>query len=111
MKGQDTFRFAVNALTGDVEALLSRNALTADDIAFVVPHQANIRIIEFASRKLGIPMEKFVVNIDRYGNTSSASIPIALDELAHSGKLRRGDRIILCAFGAGLASAACLLTW
>lgn len=111
MKGQDTFRFAVNALTGDVETLLSRNALTADDIAFVVPHQANVRIIEFASRKLGIPMEKFVVNIDRYGNTSSASIPIALDELAHSGKLKRGDRIILCAFGAGLASAACLLTW
>lgn len=111
MKGQDTFRFAVNAITADVGKLLADNHLTPDDIAFVVPHQANIRIIDFASRKLGIPMEKFVVNIDRYGNTSSASIPIALDELARSGKLKRGDRIILTAFGAGLASAACLLQW
>lgn len=111
MKGQDTFRYAVTSITSDVNELLERNSLTAEDIAFVVPHQANIRIIDFACRKLKIPMEKFVVNIDRYGNTSSASIPIALDELAKSGKLNRGDKIILTAFGAGLASAACLITW
>ena len=111
MKGQDTFRYAVSSITSDVNELLERNGLHAEDIAFVVPHQANIRIIEFASRKLGIPMEKFAVNIDRYGNTSSASIPIALDELARSGRLKRGDRIILTAFGAGLASAACLIEW
>jgi len=111
MKGQDTFRYAVSSITSDVHELLERNRLTTDDIAFVVPHQANIRIIDFACRKLKIPMEKFVVNIDRYGNTSSASIPIALDELAKSGRLKRGDKIILTAFGAGLASAACLITW
>jgi len=111
MKGQDTFRYAVSSITSDVNELLERSGLQTDDIAFVVPHQANIRIIEFASRKLKIPMEKFVVNIDRYGNTSSASIPIALHELAKSGKLHRGDKIILTAFGAGLASAACLITW
>lgn len=111
MKGQDTFRYAVSSITSDVNELLERNGLCTDDIAFVVPHQANIRIIEFASRKLKIPMEKFVVNIDRYGNTSSASIPIALHELSKSGKLHRGDKIILTAFGAGLASAACLITW
>ena len=111
MKGQDTFRYAVSSITADVTELLEKNGLTSEDIAFVVPHQANIRILEFASRKLNIPMEKFVVNIDRYGNTSSASIPIALDELAKSGKLKRGDKIILTAFGAGLASAACLIIW
>lgn len=111
MKGQETFRYAVTSITADIQTLLSRNGLSADDIAFVVPHQANIRIIDFASRKLKIPMEKFVVNIDRYGNTSSASVPIALDELAKSGRLTRGDKIILCAFGAGLASAACLVEW
>lgn len=111
MKGQETFRYAVSSITSDVNELLMRNNLTKDDIAFVVPHQANIRIIEFASRKLGIPMDKFVVNIDRYGNTSSASIPIALDELARSGRLKPSDNIILTAFGAGLASAACLIQW
>ena len=111
MKGQDTFRYAVSSITSDICELLERNRLSTDDISFIVPQQANIRIIEFAARKLKIPMEKFVVNIERYGNTSSASIPIALDELARSGRLRRGDKIILTAFGAGLASGAALIKW
>lgn len=111
MAGQETFKFAVTAICRDCKALLERNNLTFADIAYIVPHQANQRIIDFASKKLQIPREKFWVNIDKYGNTSSASIPIALDELNRAGKLKRGDFLLLPAFGGGLASAACLLRW
>ena len=85
--------------------------ISIDDIDHVVTHQANIRIIEFASKKLGIPMEKFAVNIHKYGNTSSASVPIALDELNKSGKLKKGDIIAMSAFGGGLSSGARLIKW
>lgn len=111
MAGQETFKFAVTAICKDCKELLERNGLTFDDIAYIVPHQANKRIIDFASMKLKMPQEKFYVNIDRYGNTSSASIPIALDELNRVGKLKRGDLILLPAFGGGLASACCLIRW
>ncbi|MBQ9091216.1 MAG: ketoacyl-ACP synthase III [Anaerotignum sp.] len=111
MDGQATFKFAVNAIVKDCNELVKRNNLTYDDIAYIVPHQANMRIIDFASRKLKVPMEKFSVNIDRYGNTSSASIPMMLDELNRAGKLKRGDLLLLPAFGGGLASACCLLRW
>ncbi len=111
MKGQETFQYAVTALCEDVTVLLERNGLTMDDIAYIVPHQANKRIVDFARKRLRMPEEKMFVNIEKYGNTSSASIPIALDELAKSGKLKRGDKIILCAFGGGLADAACLIEW
>ena len=111
MNGQETFKYAVTAIANDVNALLERNNLTLDDIRWIVPHQANYRIIESASKRGSIPMEKFYLNIDRFGNTSSASVPIALDELNRAGKLDRGDKIILTAFGGGLANAACLLTW
>ncbi|MGN1121609.1 MAG: 3-oxoacyl-[acyl-carrier-protein] synthase III C-terminal domain-containing protein, partial [Eubacteriales bacterium] len=73
--------------------------------------QANMRIIDFASRKLGIPLDKFAINIEKYGNTSSASVPIALDELNRSGKLKKGDLLIMCAFGGGLSDAANLIRW
>ena len=111
MKGQETFKYAVNAMSGDITTLLTRNALTADDIKYIVPHQANRRIIDFTAKKLGIPTEKFYVNIEKYGNTSSASVPIALDELNRAGALEPGDLVILSAFGGGLANAACLLKW
>ncbi|MBR5794462.1 MAG: ketoacyl-ACP synthase III [Anaerotignum sp.] len=111
MDGQATFKFAVNAIVNDCNELVRRNGLTYDDIAYIVPHQANMRIIDFASRKLKVPMEKFSVNIDRFGNTSSASIPMMLDELNRAGKLKRGDLLLLPAFGGGLASACCLLKW
>lgn len=111
MKGQETFKYAVNAMSGDITTLLTRNALTADDIKYIVPHQANRRIIDFTAKKLGIPAEKFYVNIEKYGNTSSASVPIALDELNRAGALEPGDLVILSAFGGGLANAACLLKW
>lgn len=111
MKGQETFKFAVNAICGDIKKLLDDNNLTAEDIKYIVPHQANARIIDFASRKLKIPMDKFMVNIERYGNTSSASIPMVLDEYAKAGNLEKGDLLLMTAFGGGLAHAACLIRW
>ncbi len=111
MNGQETFRYAVNAIVHDIDTLLSQNHLTQDDIRWIVPHQANYRIIETAARRGKIPLDKFYLNIERYGNTSSASIPMALSELQDRGLLTRGDKIILTAFGGGLANAACLITW
>lgn len=111
MRGQDTFKFAVTAICRDSVQVLERNGFSFDDVAYIVPHQANKRIIDFASAKLKVPKEKFYVNIDRFGNTSSASIPIALDEMNRKGMLKKGDLLLLPAFGGGLASAACLLRW
>lgn len=111
MKGQETFRFAVNAMTTDLKNLIAQAGLAEAQIDWVVPHQANIRIIDAAKKRLHIPAERFCVNIQRYGNTSAASIPMMMDELNRSGKLHRGDKIALCAFGGGLSSAACILSW
>lgn len=111
MDGQETFKFAVSKIVKDIKDVAQQAGISVDEIDYVVPHQANIRIIEFASKRLKIPMEKFVVNIDRYGNTSAASVAIAFDELNKSGKLKRGDKIVMSAFGGGLSSAACLLEW
>lgn len=111
MAGQETFKYAVNAIVHDIKTLLERNSISPDEVKYVVPHQANKRIIDAASRRLGIPYEKFVVDIDKYGNTSSASLPIALDELWRSGELKRGDLLVFTAFGGGLADAACLIRW
>lgn len=111
MNGQETFKYAVNAICSDITYLLENNHLTADDLAYVVPHQANKRIIDYAAKRLNIPQDKFYVNIEHYGNTSSASVPIALDELNRGGKLKKGDLLLLTAFGGGLANASCLLKW
>ena len=111
MKGQETFRFAVTAMTHDLKNLIAQAGFSEEDIDWVVPHQANIRIIDAAKKRLRIPPERFCVNIDRYGNTSAASIPMMVDELNRSGRLKRGDLLALCAFGGGLSSAACILRW
>jgi len=111
MMGQETFKYAVSSICSDVTTLLTQNNLTLDDIKYIVPHQANKRIIDFAAKRLKTSEDKFFLNIERYGNTSSASIPIALDELNRAGKLQHGDYIILTAFGGGLANAACLIRW
>lgn len=111
MMGQETFKYAVSSICNDVNTLLTQNNLTLDDISYIVPHQANKRIIDFAAKRLKVSEDKFFLNIERYGNTSSASVPIALDELNRSGKLHRGDYLILTAFGGGLANAACLIRW
>lgn len=111
MDGQNTFKFAVNAITTDLKEVVKNAGLTFDDIKYIVPHQANIRIIQYASKKLGVSMDKFFVNIDKYGNTSAASVPLALDELNRSGNLKDGDLIALTAFGGGLSSASCIIKW
>ncbi len=111
MNGQETYKFAVNSMCNDLKDVISSSGLSENDIAMVVPHQANTRIIEAAKKRLNIPADRFYTNIERYGNTSSASIPIALDELNRSGKLNDGDNVALCAFGGGLSSAACILRW
>ena len=111
MNGQETFKFAVRRMAEDLQLLCEQAGITTDDLDYIVPHQANTRIIDLTARRLGIPMEKFVLNIDRYGNTSSASVPISFDELARSGKLKAGDKIAMCAFGGGLSSAGFIIEW
>jgi 3-oxoacyl-[acyl-carrier-protein] synthase-3 len=111
MRGQETFKFAVNAVCSDLKLLLDRNGLTMDDIKYIVPHQANKRIIDYAAVMMNAPQDKFYLNIENYGNTSSASIPIALDEMNRSGMLQKDDLLLFVAFGGGLAHAACLLRW
>lgn len=111
MNGQETFKFAVNSITHDIAAVLENAGIAKEDIAHVVPHQANIRIIYFAQKKTGIDLDKWYVNIDRYGNVSGASIPIALDEMNRSGILKKGDKILLAGFGGGLASGALVFEW
>lgn len=109
MNGQEVFKFAVSIVPKLMLKIFERNNMTAEDLAYFVPHQANLRIIDAASRKAGIPKEKVVVNIQKYGNTSSASVAICLDELYRSGKLKEGDSLILTAFGAGLCANAMLI--
>lgn len=111
MDGQETFKFAVNRIVEDVKYVAEKANVEIDKIDHIVLHQANIRIIEYASKRLKIPKEKFFVNIEKYGNTSSASVPIALDELVRSGKVKSGDIMVMSAFGGGLSGAACILKW
>lgn len=111
MNGQETFKFAVSKIVDDIKSVAAKAGVSLSDITHVVTHQANIRIIDFASKRLGIPREKFFVNIEKYGNTSAASVPIALAELNSTGKLKRGDIVVLSAFGGGLSSAACIIKW
>lgn len=111
MNGQETFKFAVNAMVGDLLDVIRDAGLSQTDISWVIPHQANVRIIDAASKKLDIPFENFGKNIEKYGNTSAASIPILLDELNREGKFKDGDYLALCSFGGGLTSAACVIRW
>ena len=105
------FRFATRAMTGATRQVLAESRLKAEELALVIPHQANARIIESAARALGMPLEKFFVNIERYGNTSAASIPIALTEAIQAGRVKPGDRIVMVGFGAGLTWAAAAIEW
>ena len=111
MNGQETFKFAIKSMCRDLENVASDIGIKLGDIDWVVPHQANSRIIEYAQKKLGIPVEKFCIEIEKFGNTSSASIPIVLDRMNRDGRFRSGDLIAMCAFGGGLSSAACILRW
>ena len=111
MNGQETFKFAVSTMASDLEEVIAAAGLRQEDIAWVIPHQANVRILDAAARKLRIPFDRFAKNIERYGNTSAASIPILVDELSRAGRLKDGDYIAMASFGGGLSSAACVLHW
>jgi 3-oxoacyl-[acyl-carrier-protein] synthase-3 len=111
MNGKEVFRFAVQVMGDAAVEAVKKVGLTFDDIAMLIPHQANLRIIDAAARRLDLPRERVWVNLDRYGNTSAASVPIALCEAAESGGLEEGMNIVLVAFGAGLAWAAGVIRW
>ena len=111
MLGQEVFKYAVRTITDNINNILSKARLTKKDIAFIIPHQANFRIIEQASRLCKIPIDKFFMNLENYGNTSAASIGIALDELVADKKLNTGDKVILVGFGGGMTSGSILLEW
>jgi 3-oxoacyl-[acyl-carrier-protein] synthase III len=111
MKGNETFKFAVRTLEDLVLKLLEENKLVPSQLSLLIPHQANLRIIQATADRLGLPMDKFLVNIDKYGNTSAASIPIALDEAVTTGRVKFGDYILLEAFGGGLTWASALIKW
>ncbi len=106
MNGQETFRFAVRAFADVCVEALEHNGMSADDIDLFIPHQANIRIIDAAIKRLKLPMERVMVTIHKYGNTSSASIPVALDEAVREGRIHEGDMVLLAAFGGGLTWGA-----
>jgi 3-oxoacyl-[acyl-carrier-protein] synthase III len=109
MVGSDIFKIAVKNLAGASRAALEAAGLTADSVKWVVPHQANLRIIANVAQRLDIPLERFVLNIDRYGNTSSASIPLALDEAVRDGRIQKGDTVLMCALGAGISWGSALV--
>ena len=109
MNGQETFRFAVNAMCSDLVDVINTAGLNLEDIEWIIPHQANARIIDAAAKRIGISQERCLKNIEKVGNTSAASIPILADELFRSGRVCDGDYIAMCSFGAGLTSAACII--
>ena len=111
MSGPDVFKFAVRSMEEAVVELLDREKLSIDDLALIIPHQANVRILKKLSERLSIPKEKMFINVDQYGNTSAASIPIALDEVNRQNIVHRDDTILLCSFGGGFTWGALLMQW
>lgn len=111
MNGREVYKIAVRALEEIVREALAANGLTAEQLDHVVPHQANIRIVDTVLERLGVPREKAVLNIDRYGNTSSASVPVTLDEAVRSGRIKDGDLVAMMAIGAGMAWGGSIIRW
>ena len=111
MEGKEVFRRAVRVMIDSARRTMEQAGVTADDIALVVPHQANIRIIESANAKLGLPMERTALVLDRTGNTSSASIPLALADAADNGRLKKDDLVLMVGFGAGMTWASAIVRW
>ena len=111
MNGREVFKFATRVLVSSAERVLEACELTIDDVDVYVPHQANVRIIDHAARKLGVPPERVVVNVDRYGNTSSGSIPLALADAKEDGRLRAGQLVLMTGMGAGLTWGSGLIEW
>lgn len=111
MEGQGVFKAAVKAMGDAATKIIARTGITSDDIDLMIPHQANIRIIEATARRIKLPMDRVFVNIQKYGNTSAASVPLALDEAVRERRIKKGDTIVLVAFGAGFTWGSALIEW
>ncbi len=111
MNGREIYKFAVNIIGECLDKTLRDTGLSLDDIACIIPHQANQRILESIASKRGFPLEKFYINLDKYGNTSAAAAGIALDEAAREGRIKRGDLVLIIAFGGGMTWGSALLEW
>ena len=111
MNGKEVYKFATREVPKVLKEAIEKAGMTVDDIDWLLLHQANIRIMETVASRLGIPMEKVIMNLDKYGNTSAATIPIALDEAVRSGKVKKGDVIACSGFGAGLSWGAVVMKW
>ena len=111
MAGQEVFKTAVTCSVNDLMAVLSQSNLSKEDITYYILHQANYRILDYIRHRFGVDSSKLPMNVDKYGNTSSASIPMLLDELNREGKLKKGDLLAFSAFGAGFTSGACIIEW
>ena len=111
MNGREVFRFATRILVQSAEDLLAKCEVSIDDVDLYIPHQANMRIIDHATKKLGVPSDRVVINVDRYGNTSSGSIPLALADAAADGRLRPGQLVLMTGMGAGLTWGSALIRW
>jgi len=111
MKGNETYKVAIKTLEDTARETMAANGMSIDDVDVYVPHQANVRIIRAVAERLKLPMEKVFLNLDRYGNTSAASIPLALDEAVQTGRVKSGDVVLLGAFGGGLTWASALIRW
>ena len=111
MNGREVFKFATRVLVSSAQALLERCGVSVDEVDVYVPHQANVRIMDHAAEKLGIPKDRMVVNVDRYGNTSSGSIPLALADAQRDGRLKKGDLVLMTGMGAGLTWGSGLMEW
>jgi 3-oxoacyl-[acyl-carrier-protein] synthase-3 len=111
MEGKDVFRFATRVMASATREVLDCAGLTLDQIQWIIPHQANMRIIEAAARGLKLPMDRFIVNLERYGNTSTASVPIAMVEALEKGQIKPGDKLVMIGFGGGLTWGALAAEW
>ncbi len=111
LRGNESFRVAVNRFAESCLEAVEGQGISLSDVKLIIPHQANLRIIQAFAKKLGVSMERVVVNINKYGNISSATVPIALDEAAHSGRIEKGEWVILVAFGGGLTWGSALIRW
>ena len=111
MDGKAVFKFATRVMASATQEAMDAAGLTAEQVRWIIPHQANIRIIEAAARGLKLPMDRFIVNLDKYGNTSTASIPIAMVEALEKGQIKNGDKLVMVGFGGGLTWGALAAEW